>query len=167
MIGMLRLLSSGRDFWVEAEYLFNFFDKKDFQFARRKLIEDIENRRDYLSWYQKETIELINHFSTKWQQTTTVPDDIATYYYDILGEIERHILDCQKAIEQIRVENEVGRIELICDKIGDGYACKLEDIVTCASLESKDKILTRLGYRLSIDERKELGLFIEGVNYDV
>ena len=160
MIGMLRLLSSGRDFWVEAEYHFNFFDKKDFQFARRKLIEDIGNRRDYLSRYQKETIELINHFSTKWQQTA-VPD-IATYYYDILGEIERHILDCQKAIEQIRVENEEERIELICDKIGDGYACKLEDIVTCASLESKDKILTRLGYRLSIDERKELGLFIEG-----
>lgn len=165
MISMLRLLSSGRDFWVEAEYHFNFFDKKDFQYARNKLIEDIGNRRDYLSRYQRETIELINHFSTKWQQT--VVPDIATYYYDILGEIERHILDCQKAIEQIRVENERERIEIICDKIGDGYACKLEDIVTCASLESKDKILTRLGYRLSIDERKELGLFIEGVNYDV
>lgn len=165
MIGMLRLLSSGRDFWVEAEYHFNFFDKKDFQYARNKLIDDIKNRVDYLSRYQRETIELINHFSTKWQQT--VVPDIATYYYDILGEIERHILDCQKAIEQIRVEDEERRIELICDKIGDGYACKLEDIVTCASLESKDKILTRLGYRLSIDERKELGLFIEGVNYDV
>lgn len=164
MIGMLRLLSSGRDFWVEAEYHFNFFDKKDFQYARNKLIEDIENRRDYLSRYQRETIELINHFSTKWQQT--VVPDIATYYYDILGEIERHILDCQKAIEQIRVENEARRIELICDKIGDSYACKLEDIVTCASLESKDKILRRLGYRLSIDERKELGLYIEGVNYE-
>lgn len=112
MIGMLRLLSSGRDFWVEAEYLFNFFDKKDFQYARNKLIEDIGNRRYYLSWYQKETIELINHFSAKWQQTA-VPD-IATYYYDILGEIERHSKPQYLGVFDSRVDRELTIEE--CDK---------------------------------------------------
>lgn len=164
MISVLTLLSSGRDFWIEEEYHFNHFKKHDFNFARKDLIEEIEYRKNYLEKKKHNISSLINHFATEWQQTL-VPD-VATYYYDILGEIETHILDCENAIKEINSvseeqENRAYLIEIICDKIGDGYACRHEDIVKSASLESKRLFLTHAGYNLTEEERKELGLYLE------
>lgn len=164
MISVLTLLSSGRDFWIEEECHFNHFKKHDFKFARKDLIEEIEYRKNYLEKKKHNISSLINHFATEWQQTL-VPD-IATYYYDILGEIETHILDCENAIKEIQAvseeqENRVYLIEVICDKIGDTYACRHEDIVKSASLESKRLFLTHAGYNLTDEERKELGLYLE------
>lgn len=169
MISILTLLSSSRDFWIEEEYHFEHFKKHDFSFARNHLIEEIECRKIYLERHKHNISCLINHFATEWQQTL-VPD-IATYYYDILGEIETHILDCENAIIEIKSvseeqENRVYLIEMICDRIGDRYACKHEDIIKSASLESKRLFLTHVGYNLTEKERKELGLYMKGVNYE-
>lgn len=164
MISVLSLLSSGRDFWFEEEYHFEHFKQHDFSFARKDLIEEIEYRKNYLERKKHIISSLINHFATEWQQTL-VPD-VATYYYDILGEIETQILDCDNAIKEIQAvteeqENRVYLIEVICDRIGDRYACKHEDIVKSASLESKRLFLTHAGYKLTEEERKELGLYLE------
>lgn len=164
MISILTLLSSGRDFWIEEECHFNHFKKHDFNFARKDLIEEIEYRKNYLEKKKHNISSLINHFATEWEQTL-IPD-VATYYYDILGEIETHILDCENAIKEIQAvteeqENRVYLIETICDRIGDRYACKHEDIVKSASLESKRLFLTHAGYNLTDEERKELGLYLE------
>ena len=161
MISVLTLLSSGRDFWIEEEYHFNHFKKHDFSFARKHLVEEIKSRKNHLERHKGNMSRLINHFATEWKQTL-VPD-VATYYYDILGEIEMQILDCENAIKEIQSvseeqENRVYLIEVICDKIGDRYACKHEDIVKSASLESKRLFLTYAGYKLTEEERKELGL---------
>lgn len=169
MIGMLRLLSSGRDFWIEEEYHFDHFKKQDFSFARNHLIEEIECRKICLERHKRNISCLINHFATEWERT--VIPDIATYYYDILGEIDTHILDCENAIIEIKSvsdeqENRVYLIEIICDRIGDRYACKHEDIIKSASLENKRLFLTRTGYNLTVEERKALGLYMEGVNYE-
>lgn len=170
MIGILTLLSSSRDFWIEEEYHFEHFKKHDFSFARNHLIEEIECRKIYLERNKHNMSCLINHFATEWQQTLV--SDIATYYYDILGEIDTHILDCENAITEIESvseeqENKVYLIEMICDRIGDRYACKHEDIIKSASLESKRLFLTHVaGYNLTEEERKELGLYMEGVNYE-
>jgi hypothetical protein len=166
---MLRLLSSGRDFWIEEEYHFDHFKKQDFNFARNHLIEEIECRKICLERHKRNISCLINHFATEWKRT--VIPDIATYYYDILGEIDTHILDCENAIIEIKSvsdeqENRVYLIEMICDRIGDRYACKHEDIIKSASLESKRLFLTRAGYNLTVEERKALGLYMEGVNYE-
>lgn len=164
MISVLTLLSSGRDFWIEEEYHFNHFKKHDFSFARNHLVEEIEYRKIWLERHKKNMSCLINHFAIEWQQTL-VPD-VATYYYDILGEIETHVLDCENAIKEINSvseeqENRAYLIEIICDRIGDRYACKHEDIVKSASLESKRLFLTNAGYNLTDEERKELGLYLE------
>lgn len=164
MISILSLLSSGRDFWIEEEYHFNHFKKHDFNFARKDLIEEIEYRKNYLEKKKHNISSLINHFATEWEQTL-VPD-VATYYYDILGEIETHILDCENAIKEIQSvseeqENRVYLIETICDIIGDTYACRHEDIVKSASLESKRLFLSYAGYNYTKEERKELGLYLE------
>lgn len=164
MISVLTLLSSGRDFWFEEEDHFNHFKKDDFSFARKNLIEEIEFRKIYLEKEKHNISSLINHFATEWKQTL-VPD-VATYYYDILGEIETQILDCENAITEIESvsddqENRAYLIEVICDKIGDRYACKHEDIVKSASLESKRLFLTHAGYTYTEEERKELGLYLE------
>ena len=164
MISVLTLLSSGRDFWFEEEYHFNHFKKDDFSFARKNLIEEIEFRKIYLEKEKHNISSLINHFATEWKQTL-VPD-IATYYYDILGEIETQILDCENAIKEILAvtedqENRAYLIEIVCDRIGDRYACKHEDIVKSASLESKRLFLTHAGYTYTEEERKELGLYLE------
>lgn len=170
MISILSLLSSGRDFWIEEEYHFNHFKKHDFNFARKDLIEEIEYRKNYLEKKKHNISCLINHFATEWEQTL-VPD-VATYYYDILGEIETQILDCENAIKEIQSvseeqENRVYLIETICDRIGDRCACKHEDIIKSASLESKRLFLTHVaGYNLTEEERKALGLYMEGVNYE-
>lgn len=169
MIGMLRLLSSGRDFWTEEEYHFDHFKKQDFSFARNHLIEEIECRKICLERHKRNISCLINHFATEWERT--VIPNIATYYYDILGEIDTHILDCENAIIEIKSvsdeqENRVYLIETICDRIGDRYACKHEDIIKSASLESKRLFLTYVGYNLTVEERKALGLYMEGVNYE-
>lgn len=161
MISVLTLLSSGRDFWIEEECHFNHFKKHDFNFARKDLIEEIEYRKNYLEKKKHNISSLINHFATEWEQTL-VPD-VATYYYDVLGEIETQILDCENAIKEIQAvteeqENRVYLIEIICDRIGDRYACKHEDIVKSASLESKRLFLTYAGYKLTEEERKELDL---------
>lgn len=159
MISILTLLSSGRDFWIEEEYHFNHFKKHDFNFARKDLIEEIEYRKNYLEKKKHNISSLINHFATEWEQTL-VPD-VATYYYDILGEIEMQILDCENAIKEIQVvteeqENRVYLIEVICDKIGDRYACKHEDIVKSASLDSKRLFLSYAGYNYTKEERKSV-----------
>lgn len=164
MISVLTLLSSGREFWFESEYHFEHFKKHDFGFAREHLIVDIKNRKDYLERHKRNMSCLINHFAIEWKQTL-VPD-VATYYYDILGEIETQILDCENAIKEIHAvteeqENRVYLIEVICDKIGDSYACRHEDIVKSASLESKRLFLEYAGYKLTEEERKELGLYLE------
>lgn len=164
MISVLTLLSSGREFWFESETHFDHFKKYDFTYARNHLIEEIESRKIYLERHKHNISCLINHFATEWKQTL-VPD-IATYYYDILGEIDTHILDCENAITEIESiseeqENRVYLIEMICDRIGDRYACKHEDIVKSASLESKRLFLTNAGYKLTEEERKELGLYLE------
>lgn len=164
MISVLTLLSSGREFWFESETHFDHFKKYDFTYARNHLIEEIESRKIYLERHKHNMSCLINHFAIEWQQTL-VPD-VATYYYDILGEIETHILDCENAIKEINSvseeqENRAYLIELICDRIGDRYACKHEDIVKSASLESKRLFLTNAGYKLTKEERKELGLYLE------
>ena len=164
MISVLTLLSSGRDFWFESETHFDHFKKYDFVFARNHLVEEIESRKIWLERHKGNMSRLINHFATEWEQTL-VPD-IATYYYDILGEIETHILDCENAIKEILAitdeqENRAYLIELICDRIGDRYACKHEDIVKSASLESKRLFLTHAGYNYTDEERKELGLYLE------
>ena len=164
MISVLTLLSSGRDFWFEEEYHFEHFKKHDFSFARKDLIEEIEYRKNYLEKKKHNISCLINHFATEWEQTL-VPD-IATYYYDILGEIETHILDCENSIKEIQAvseeqENRVYLIETICDRIGDRYACKHDDIVKSASLESKRLFLSYAGYNYTKEERKELGLYLE------
>lgn len=161
MISILTLLSSGRDFWIEEEYHFEHFKKHDFSFARNHLIEEIECRKIYLERHKHNISCLINHFAVEWKQTL-VPD-ISTYYYDILGEIDTHILDCENAIIEIKSvsdeqENRVYLIEMICDRIGDRYACKHEDIVKSASLDSKRLFLEYAGYKLTEEERKELGL---------
>lgn len=163
MISMLSLLSSDRDFWIESEYHFNHFKKHDFSFARKHLVEEIESRKNHLERHKHNMSCLINHFAIEWEQTL-VPD-VATYYYDILGEIEAHILDCENAIKEIQAvteeqENRVYLIETICDKIGDAYACKHEDFVKSASLDSKRLFLTYAGYELTEEERKELGLYL-------
>lgn len=164
MIGLLTLLSSGRDFWFESEYHFDHFKKYEFEFARKHLVEEIESRKIYLERHKHNMSRLINHFAIEWEQTL-VPD-VATYYYDILGEIETHILDCENAIKEIQAvseeqENRVYLIEMACDRICDRYACKHEDIVKSASLESKRLFLTHAGYNLTDKERKELGLYLE------
>lgn len=164
MISVLTLLSSGRDFWFEEEYHFEHFKQHDFSFARKNLIEEIEYRKNYLEKKKHNISSLINHFAIEWEQTL-VPD-VATYYYDVLGEIETHILDCENAIKEINSvseeqENRAYLIELICDRIGDRYACKHEDIVKSASLESKRLFLTHAGYNYTDEERKELGLYLE------
>lgn len=164
MISVLTLLSSGREFWFESETHFDHFKKHDFTYARNHLIEEIESRKIYLERHKHNMSCLINHFAIEWQQTL-VPD-VATYYYDILGEIETHILDCENAIKEIQAvseeqENRVYLIETICDRIGDTYACRHEDIVKSASLESKRLFLTHAGYNLTDEERKELGLYLE------
>lgn len=164
MISVLTLLSSGRDFWFEEEYHFEHFKKHDFSFARNHLIEEIECRKIYLERHKHNISCLINHFAVEWKQTL-VPD-VATYYYDILGEIETHILDCENAINEIQSvseeqENRVYLIEMICDIIGDRYACKHEDIVKSASLESKRLFLSYARYNYTKEERKELGLYLE------
>ena len=169
MISILSLLSSSRDFWIEEEYHFEHFKKHDFSCARNHLIEEIKSRKIYLERHKHNMSCLINHFATEWQQT--VIPDIATYYYDILGEIDTHILDCKNAITEIEFvskeqENRVYLIEMICDRIGDRYACKHEDIIKSASLESKRLFLKNVGYNLTEEERKELGLYMEGVNYE-
>ena len=169
MISILSLLSSSRDFWIEEEYHFEHFKKHDFSCARNHLIEEIKSRKIYLERHKHNMSCLINHFATEWQQT--VIPDIATYYYDILGEIDTHILDCKNAITEIESvseeqENRVYLIEMICDRIGDRYACKHEDIIKSASLESKRLFLKNVGYNLTEEERKELGLYMEGVNYE-
>lgn len=161
MISVLTLLSSGRDFWFESETHFDHFKK--YEFARKHLVEEIESRKNYLERHKHNMSCLINHFATEWQQTL-VPD-VATYYYDILGEIETQILDCENAIKEIQAvteeqENRVYLIEMICDKIGDAYACKHEDIVKSASLDSKRLFLTNSGYNFTEEERKELGLYL-------
>lgn len=163
MISVLTLLSSGREFWFESEYHFEHFKHYDFNYARNHLIEEIKYRKNWLERHKKNMSCLINHFATEWEQTL-VPD-VATYYYDILGEIETHILDCENAITEIESisedqENRVYLIEIICDRIGDRYACKHEDIVKSASLESKRLFLEYAGYKLTKEERKELGLYI-------
>lgn len=170
MISVLTLLSSGRDFWFESENHFDHFKKYEFEFARKHLVEEIKSRKIYLERHKHNMSCLINHFAIEWEQTL-VPD-VATYYYDILGEIETQILDCENAITEIESvsedqENRAYLIELICDRIGDRYACKHEDIVKSASLKSKRLFLTYAGYNHTKEERKELGLYIEGVNYDV
>lgn len=164
MISVLTLLSSGRDFWFESETHFDHFKKYEFEYARKHLVEEIESRKIYLERHKHNMSCLINHFAIEWQQTL-VPD-IATYYYDILGEIETHILDCENAIKEIQVvteeqENRVYLIEVICDKIGDSYACRHEDIVKSASLDSKRLFLSYAGYNYTKEERKELGLYLE------
>lgn len=164
MISVLTLLSSGREFWFESETHFDHFKKYDFKYARNHLIEEIEYRKIWLERHKKNMSCLINHFAIEWQQTL-VPD-VATYYYDILGEIETHILDCENAIKEIQAvteeqENRVYLIEVICDKIGDSYACRHEDIVKSASLDSKRLFLEYAGYKLTKEERKELGLYLE------
>ena len=164
MISVLTLLSSGRDFWIEEEYHFEHFKQHDFSFARKNLIEEIEYRKNYLEKKKHNISSLINHFATEWQQTL-VPD-VATYYYDILGEIATQILDCENAITEIKSvsedqENRAYLIEVICDKIGDSYACRHEDIVKSASLESKRLFLSYAGYNYTDEERKELGLYLE------
>lgn len=157
MISVLTLLSSGSDFWTEEEYHFEHFKKHDFSFARQHLIEEIKYRQNYLERHKHNISCLINHFVTEWEQTL-VPD-IATYYYDILGEIETQILDCENAITEIESvseeqENRVYLIETICDRIGDRYACRHEDIIKSASLESKRLFLTNVGYKLNKEEKK-------------
>ena len=164
MISVLSLLSSGRDFWFEEEYHFEHFKQHDFHFARKDLIEEIEYRKNYLEKKKHNISGLINHFVTEWEQKTLVPD-VATYYYDILGEIETQILDCENAIKEIQSvseeqENRVYLIETICDKIGDTYACRHEDIVKSASLDSKRLFLSYAGYNYTEEERKELELYI-------
>ena len=164
MISVLTLLSSGRDFWIEEEYHFEHFKQHDFSFARKHLVEEIESRKNFLERHKGNMSRLINHFATEWQQTL-VPD-VATYYYDILGEIETQILDCENAIKEIQAvteeqENRVYLIEMVCDRIGDMYACKHEDVVKSASLESKRLFLTYAGYNYTEEERKELGLYLE------
>lgn len=164
MISVLTLLSSGREFWFESETHFDHFKKYDFTYARNHLIEEIEYRKIWLERHKKNMSCLINHFAIEWQQTL-VPD-VATYYYDILGEIETHILDCENAIKEIQAvteeqENRVYLIEVICDKIGDTYACRHEDIVKSASLDSKRLFLEYAGYKLTEEEQKELGLYLE------
>lgn len=164
MISVLTLLSSGRDFWFESETHFEYFKKHEFEFARNHLVEEIESRKIYLERNKGNMSRLINHFATEWKQTL-VPD-VATYYYDILGEIETQILDCENAITEIESvsedqENRAYLIEVICDKIGDSYACRHEDIVKSASLESKRLFLTYAGYNYTDEERKELGLYLE------
>lgn len=164
MISVLTLLSSGREFWFESETHFDHFKKYDFTYARNHLIEEIEYRKIWLERHKKNISCLINHFATEWKQTL-VPD-IATYYYDILGEIDTHILDCENAITEIESiseeqENRVYLIEMICDRIGDRYACKHEDIVKSASLESKRLFLTNAGYKLTEEERLEQREFLE------
>lgn len=163
MISVLTLLSSGRDFWFESENHFEHFKKYDFVFACNHLVEEIESRKIYLERHKGNMSRLINHFEIEWQQT--IVPDVATYYYDILGEIGTHILDCENAIKEIQAvtedqENRVYLIEMICDKIGDRYACKHEDIVKSASLESKRLFLSYAGYNYTDEERKELGLYI-------
>lgn len=164
MISVLTLLSSGRDFWFESETHFEHFKKYDFVFARNHLVEEIESRKIYLERQKGNMSRLINHFAIEWEQT--LPPDVATYYYDILGEIGTHILDCENAIKEILAiteeqENRVYLIEIICDRIGDRYACKHEDIVKSASLKSKRLFLTHAGYNYTDEERKELGLYLE------
>lgn len=164
MISVLTLLSSGRDFWFEEEYHFEHFKQHDFSFARKNLIEEIESRKIWLERHKGNMSRLINHFATEWEQTLVC--DIATYYYDILGEIETHILDCENAIKEILAitdeqENRAYLIEIICDRIGDRYACKHEDIVKSASLKSKRLFLSYAGYNYTDEERKELGLYLE------
>lgn len=164
MISVLTLLSSGRDFWFESEIHFEHFKKYDFVFARNHLVEEIESRKIYLERHKNNMSRLINHFAIEWEQTL-VPD-IATYYYDILGEIETQILDCENAIKEILAitdeqENRAYLVEIICDRIGDRYACKHEDIVKSASLESKRLFLSYAGYNYTKEERKELGLYLE------
>ena len=164
MISVLTLLSSGRDFWFEEEYHFEHFKQHDFSFARKNLIEEIESRKIWLGRHKGNMSRLINHFATEWEQTLVC--DIATYYYDILGEIETHILDCENAIKEILAitdeqENRAYLIEIICDRIGDRYACKHEDIVKSASLKSKRLFLSYAGYNYTDEERKELGLYLE------
>lgn len=158
MISVLTLLSSGRDFWFESETHFDHFKKYDFVFARNHLVEEIESRKIWLERHKGIMSRLINHFATEWEQTLVC--DIATYYYDILGEIETHILDCENAIKEILAitdeqENRAYLIEIICDRIGDRYACKHEDIVKSASLDSKRLFLTNAGYKLTEEERLE------------
>lgn len=170
MISVLTLLSSGRDFWFEEESHFEYFKKHEFEFARRHLVEEIESRKIWLERHKHNMSCLINHFAIEWEQTLVC--DIASYYYDILGEIETHILDCENAIKEILAvteeqENRVYLIEMVCDRIGDRYACKHEDIVKSASLKSKRLFLSYAGYNYTKEERKELGLYIEGINYDV
>lgn len=164
MISVLTLLSSGREFWFESETHFDHFKKYDFTYARNHLIEEIEYRKIWLERHKKNMSCLINHFAIEWQQTL-VPD-VATYYYDILGEIETHILDCENAIKEIQAvtdeqENRAYLIELVCDRIGDTYACRHEDIVKSASLKSKRLFLSYAGYNYTKEERKELGLYLE------
>lgn len=164
MISVLTLLSSGRDFWFEEEYHFEHFKQHDFSFARKHLVEEIESRKIYLERHNHNMSCLINHFAVEWEQTL-VPD-VATYYYDILGEIETQILDCENAITEIEAvsedqENRAYLIEVICDKIGDSYACRHEDIVKSASLKSKRLFLTHAGYNYTEEERKELGLYLK------
>ena len=164
MISVLTLLSSGRDFWFESETHFDHFKKYEFEYARKHLVEEIESIKIYLESHKHNMSCLINHFATEWEQTL-VPD-VATYYYDILGEIETQILDCENAIKEIQAvseeqENRVYLIETICDRIGDTYAYRHEDIVKSASLESKRLFLTHAGYNFTDEERKELGLYLE------
>lgn len=164
MISVLTLLSSGRDFWFESETHFYHFKKYEFEYARKHLVEEIEYRKNFLERHKGNMSCLINHFATEWEQTL-VPD-VATYYYDILGEIETQILDCDNAIKEIQAvteeqENRAYLIELVCDRIGDRYACKHEDIVKSASLKSKRLFLTHAGYNYTEEERKELGLYLE------
>lgn len=160
MINYLLLLHSATEFYFEQECNFDYFKNKDFDFAQKHLIEQIESRENYLKKSENSIKILINHFATDWQETG-VPD-IATYYYDILGEIENQILDCQKVVEKINdlselrsmtTDEKIKEITKTLDILGDTYAKRNEEAVNCCSFDTKFLVLTRYGYKMTEEER--------------